>query len=80
MLTLEGLYMIIEEALELKKGTINKGNNDWQNSWDSLGHLSILVNLDKELDGRCSKINDLSSATNLDLLKEILIKNKLLKD
>ncbi len=78
MLTLNEFYKIIEQSLELEIGTINKGNNDWQDSWDSLGHLSILVNLDKELDGRCSNISDLSTATNIDLLKEILKKHNLL--
>ena len=78
MLSTKKLNKIIEEALELEEGTIEKGNNDWQSSWDSLGHLSILVNLDKELDGRCSNIKDLSTATNFDLLKSILLKHDLL--
>ena len=78
MISSERLNQIIEEALELESGTIDKGVEDWQSSWDSLGHLSILVNLDKELDGRCSNIADLSGATNIDSLKIILIKHNLL--
>ena len=79
MISSERLNQIIEESLELKSGTIDEGIEDWQSSWDSLGHLSILVNLDKELDGRCSNINDLSIATNIDLLKRILTKHNLLE-
>ena len=36
---------IIESALEINKGTIASGDEDWHSLWDSLGHLSILVKL-----------------------------------
>ena len=45
MINEKELTEIIEEALELKKGTINSGDEDWYSLWDSLGHLSILVKL-----------------------------------
>jgi len=74
------LLEIIEEALELKKGTINSGDEDWHSLWDSLGHLSILVKLDQALGGKCSKINELSKATSINSIKEILKSNNLFKD
>ena len=80
MLDEKGLIEIIETALELKKGTINSGNEDWYSLWDSLGHLSILVKLDQELKGKCSQINALSTATSITAIKEILKSNNLYKD
>ena len=47
MLDEKELIEIIEKALELKKGTISSGDEDWYSLWDSLGHLSILVKLDQ---------------------------------
>ena len=80
MLDEKKLLEIIEEALELKKGTISSGDEEWHSLWDSLGHLSILVKLDQELEGKCSKIKDLSKATSINLIKEVLKSNNLYKD
>ena len=80
MLDEKKLIEIIEAALELKKGTINSGDEEWHSLWDSLGHLSILVKLDQELEGKCSKIKDLSKATSINLIKEVLKSNNLYKD
>jgi len=74
------LIEIIEKALELKKGTIISGDEDWYSLWDSLGHLSILVKLDQVLDGKCSNIKELSKATSITSIKEVLISNNLFKD
>jgi len=80
MLDDKKLLEIIEEALELKKGTISSGNEDWHSLWDSLGHLSILVKLDQALGGRCSKIKELSKATSIISIKKVLKANNLFKD
>tara|TARA_A100001011_G_scaffold398506_1_gene503174 strand:- start:837 stop:1079 length:243 start_codon:yes stop_codon:yes gene_type:complete len=80
MLDDKELLAIIEEALELKKGTISSGNEDWHSLWDSLGHLSILVKLDQALGGECSKINELSKATSIISIKKVLKANNLFKD
>ena len=80
MLEEKELIEIIEKALELKKGTIISGDEDWYSLWDSLGHLSILVKLDEILGGKCSKINELSRATSITAIKEILKSNNLYKD
>ncbi len=74
------LIEIIETALELKKGTIISGDEDWHSLWDSLGHLSILIKLDQVLKGKCSKINSLSKATSITSIKEVLKENNLYKD
>ena len=74
------LIEIIETALELKKGTIESGDNEWHALWDSLGHLSILVKLDQELSGKCSKIKELSKATSVNSIKEVLKSNNLFKE
>ena len=48
MITHQKLVEIVEEALEVPSGTIsNQENNNWAEKWDSLGHLSILIKLDK---------------------------------
>ena len=80
MIDEKGLIEIIEEALELKKGTIFSGDEDWFSLWDSLGHLSILVKLDQALGGKCSKISELSNATSISSIKEVLKLNNLFKD
>ena len=80
MINEKELTEIIEEALELKKGTINSGDEDWYSLWDSLGHLSILVKLDQVLGGKCSRISELSKATSITLIKEVLKSNNLFKD
>ena len=74
------LLEIIETALELKKGTISSGDEDWYSLWDSLGHLSILIKLDQVLEGKCSKIKALSKATSITSIREVLKENNLYKD
>ena len=80
MINQKELTEIIEEALELKKGTINSGDEDWYSLWDSLGHLSILVKLDQVTNGKCSTISELAKATSINSIKEILKSNNLFKD
>ena len=77
MLDEKKLVEIVEEALELRKGTISSGDKDWYSLWDSLGHLSILVKLDQVLDGKCSEIKELSKAVSIDSIKEVLKLNNL---
>ena len=80
MLSEKELIETIEIALELKKGTIENGNEDWYSLWDSLGHLSILVKLDEALNGKCAEINELSRATSITAIKEVLRTNNLFID
>lgn len=80
MISYQKLIEIVEDALEVPPGTIkNKDNVDWAEKWDSLGHLSILIKLDKYLDGQASNISELSDAYSIDAISEILRANGLLK-
>ena len=80
MLDEKKLIEIIEESLELKKGTIISGDEEWYSLWDSLGHLSILIKLDQALEGKCSKISELSKAISIDSIKKVLRSNDLFED
>ena len=55
------LIKIISEALEVTDIDTNSSMEN-TDEWDSLGRISILVKLDKELDGRASGIEELGSA------------------
>ena len=46
--------------------------------WDSLGHLEILMNLDKALKGKAINIEDLAQAFSVKKIFTVLKKNKLL--
>tara|TARA_Y100001968_G_C19428310_1_gene755632 strand:- start:1686 stop:1928 length:243 start_codon:yes stop_codon:yes gene_type:complete len=79
MITEEKLIRIIESSLELEEGTVESEDKGWYSLWDSLAHLSILVALDKALDGKCSSISELSTATSITAIKNILKLNNLLE-
>lgn len=80
MITYQNLVEIVEEALELPSGTIsNEDNIDWAEKWDSLGHLSILIKLDKHLDGQAANISELSNAFTINAISDVLRANGLLK-
>ena len=74
------LIKIIEDSLELKEGTIASDNKDWYALWDSLGHLSILIKLDNALNGKCSNIKELSTATSVNSIISVLKDNNLFVD
>lgn len=80
MLNEKDLIEIIESALEINKGTIASGDEEWHSLWDSLGHLSILVKLDERLEGKCSGIAELSTSTSITAIKEVLKSNNLYTD
>ena len=80
MITELELIKLIESALEIEEGIINSGNKEWHAEWDSLGHLSILVSLDKFLSGQCSNIKELSTATSIEAIKDVLKSNNLFED
>ena len=67
------LLNLIAKALELPDGSIDDNSSgDNIEAWDSLGHLSILVLLDKRVDGKASKISDLAVATSVKRISKIL--------
>ena len=57
MLTKKQVISCISKALKVpsNKININLTDKDFEN-WDSLGHLEILMNLDKALKGKAIKI------------------------
>ena len=74
--TEEEVLKIIEEALKLEKGVINinsKPNN--VSEWDSLGHLNILMSLDKRLDGKASGLSELAKAMSVKKIISVLKNN-----
>ena len=75
----EELIKLIEEALEIKSGSVNieSSSKDFE-EWDSLGHLNILVSLDNKCDGDASEIGELATASSIKDLIDILKANSLL--
>ncbi len=69
----DDILKIIEKALELKEGSISVDSQmDDVEKWDSLGHLSILVALDKNIDGNISEISELATADSISKITGIL--------
>ena len=77
--TVADVIKVIEKSLELKSGAINENTKaDDLETWDSLGHLTILVALDKFFDGKVSGINEIGLADSLPKILTALKKNNLL--
>lgn len=79
MITKKQVISCISKALKVPNGKININSSDKDfERWDSLGHLEILVNLDKVLKGKAIKIKGLAEAHSVKKILTILKKNKLL--
>ncbi len=76
----DNIFKIIEEALELSKGSINI-NSSQENveNWDSLGQLSILSALDEQSGGKVADIPELAGALSSKEIIDILKDNLLVK-
>ncbi len=70
---------IMQNALKLKEKslTIDSSMSNVE-EWDSLGHLSILVALDKFFNGKIAGVKDLVSADSVNKIINILKENSLL--
>ncbi|MDC1158791.1 hypothetical protein OAT08_04420 [Pelagibacteraceae bacterium] len=80
MLNKEKLFNLLSKALKVPKKKINmKLKVGDIEEWDSLGHLEILMKIDKETKGKASKIKNLSSSESVENIFESLKKNNLLK-
>ena len=77
--TAADVIKVLEKSLELKSGSINENTRaeDLEN-WDSLGHLTILVALDRFFDGKISGINEIGQADSLPKILVALKKNNLI--
>lgn len=80
MISQKDVISCISKALKVpsKKIKITSSDKDIE-QWDSLGHLNILLNLDKKLKGKVIKIKSISEAYSVKKIISILKKNKLLK-
>jgi|TARA_B100000795_G_C22375375_1_gene277664 acyl carrier protein len=69
---------IIEKSLELKSGILTE-DSDSENTeeWDSLGQLSILVELDKYFEGKISNIPEMAEANSVSKIIIILKENSI---
>lgn len=59
---------------------IKKKKNLENLSWDSLGHLTILIELEKKFPNKITSIKNISEATNQKKLFKLLKSKKLLLD
>lgn len=79
MLTKKQVITCISKALKIPNNKININSTDRNfERWDSLGHLEILMNLDKALKGKAIKIQDLAQAHSVKKIFSVLKKNNLL--
>lgn len=69
----------IEQALNLEPGTVQESSSAEQiEAWDSLGHLSVLVTLDKLFNGQLARIGEMADANSIPKIVSILQKHALL--
>ena len=79
MLTTKEILETVKIALELDRIPSMEDSVDSLEEWDSLGHLSMLVALDKKLNGKAAKLQELGSCQSINQLISILKKNKLIE-
>ena len=76
---LSELFEQVEDALELEAGSVTMdSSNENIEDWDSLGHITILGNLDEATDGASAEIADLTQATSMEQIVRIMTENGLL--
>ena len=70
---------IVAQALELPAGGVKPEDSvETIEQWDSLGHLNILVALDKKFSGKAAGISELSKATSVRKIAELLHERQLI--
>ena len=72
------ILAILKEVLEVDTLTL-QDSVDTIEEWDSLTQLSLLVAIDKELDGMASGITELGTATSVETIIDCLVKAKLIE-
>ena len=69
----------IEQALNIQPGLILESTRAEQiEAWDSLGHLSILVALDKLFEGKLAQIGEMADANSVPKILSVLKTHELL--
>ena len=69
----------VEEALEIPSGSVGLGTvaEDLE-GWDSIGHLSILMALDKLFEGKVAAISEIAEADYVPKILDALRKDSLI--
>lgn len=72
------LKQIIAKSLKIELSKINENSSSKNiEEWDSLGHLTILMSLDKKFKGKLNSISELSNCDSLKKIYKTLIKHKI---
>ena len=71
-MTKDELFLLIKDALDADNEIDINASADNIPEWDSLGHLSVLTALDDATDGKASSLTDLSNATSVTEIVNIL--------
>jgi len=75
----EEILAVIQDALKVKGKQLSLDSSmENVEEWDSLGHLGILVALDKFFEGKVAGINDLVAADSVRKVLQILKANSLM--
>jgi acyl carrier protein len=74
------IFKIIAKSLNVPEKKINEkvSSNNFE-EWDSMSHLNILIALDKKLENKAQKIQELSETYSVKKIIQILVKEKLFK-
>jgi len=78
-MNISDLILIIKKAINIENINLESSSENTE-EWDSLGHLSILVALDKELNGKLSSIPEIATADSVEAIIAILRKNHLIDE
>lgn len=72
------LKQIIAKSLKIELSKINENSSSKNiEEWDSLGHLTILMSLDKKFKGKLNSISELSNCDSFKKIYKTLIKHKI---
>lgn len=75
----EKIIGVIENALNLKGGHLSIDScADDVKEWDSLGHVGVLLNLDKFFNGKVGGIQEMATADSVRKIIEVLRHNSLI--
>ena len=74
----DDLCILIKEALDADDNNDINSSSDNIPEWDSLGHLSVLTALDDATGGKASSLSDLSEATSVSKILDILKSNEII--
>lgn len=75
----EDIIKIIAKALSKSENLVTmESSTENIEEWDSLGHLSVLVALDKAFNGKLANIVEMSTADSVSKIVKILKKHSLL--